>query len=61
MVTVTVSELKKACEEVEKEHGSDARVVIIAEDEEEGLNIQDYCYFVYQGIHGSLCLTNRKE
>lgn len=57
---ITVSELKNLCEKIEREFGSDSKVVIQLRNENGILIDGDYCIGVFRDADGTLFLTNHK-
>lgn len=57
---ISVSELKEACERIEREFGSDAKVVVQIRNEDGSLNCGDYALDMFCGKDGTLFLTNHK-
>lgn len=57
---ITVSELKNLCEKIEREFGSDSKVVIQLRNENGSLIDGDYCIGVFRDADGTLFLTNHK-
>lgn len=55
---ITVSELKNLCEKIEREFGSDSKVVIQLRNENGSLIDGDYCIGVFRDDDGTLFLTN---
>lgn len=57
---ITVSELKNACERIEREFGSDSKVIIQLSNENGGLIDGAYCIDMFRDVDGTLFLTNHK-
>lgn len=57
---ITVSELKEACERIEREFGSDSKVCIQIRNENGSLREGDYCIDIFRDAAGNLFLTNLK-
>jgi len=57
---ITVSELKNACERIEREWGSDSKVCIQIRNEDSSLKDGDYCIDLFRDADGTLFLTNHK-
>lgn len=57
---VTVSELKEVCERIEREYGSDSKVVIQIRNENGSLIGGDYLMDIFRDSSGTLFLTNHK-
>lgn len=57
---ITVSELKEACERIEREFGSDSKVCIQIRNENGSLREGDYCADIFRDAAGNLFLTNKK-
>lgn len=57
---ITVSELKEACERIEREYGSDCSVCMQIRRDDGSLISGDYCIDIFRNEAGTLFLTNRK-
>jgi len=57
---ITVSELKEACEKIEREWGSDSKVCIQIRNEDGSLINGDYCLSLFRDADGTLFLSNHK-
>ena len=55
---ITVSELKEACERIEREFGSDSKVCIQIRNENGSLKEGDYCMDIFRDAEGILFLSN---
>ena len=55
---MTISELKKLCEQAEQEYGPDALVFIQIRDDDGRLLEQDYCEYGFTKPYHKLVLTN---
>lgn len=55
---ITVSELKEACEKIEREWGSDSPVCIQLFNDGGDLLLGDYCRGIIPGVRGTLYLNN---
>lgn len=57
---ITISDLKDACERIEKEFGSDSKVCIQIRKPDGSLLTGDYCIDIFRNAEGTLFLTNHK-
>lgn len=57
---ITVSELKEACEKIEREFGSDTKVCIQLRNENGSLIDGAYCTDIFRDAEGNLFLSNHK-
>lgn len=57
---ITVSELKEACEKIEREFGSDTKVCIQLRNENGSLIDGAYCTSIFRDSEGNLFLSNHK-
>lgn len=57
---ITVSELKEACEKIEREFGSDSKVCIQIRNENGSLKECDYLNDIFRDAEGNLFLSNHK-
>ena len=57
---ITVSQLKNACEVIEREWGADSKIVLQIRNEDGSLKDGDYCIDIFRGADGTLFLTNHK-
>lgn len=51
---ITVSELREACERIEREFGSDTKVCIQIRSENGSLKEGDYCFDIFRDAQGNL-------
>lgn len=56
---ISVSELKETCEKIEREYGSDSKVVIQIRNEDGSLKYGGYVLDMFYGNDGTLFLTNK--
>lgn len=56
---ISVSELKEACEKIEREYGSDSKVVIQIRNEDGSSKYGGYALDMFYGNDGTLFLTNK--
>ncbi len=57
---IKVSELKEACEKIEREFGSDSKVCIQIRNENGSLKEGDYLNDIFRDAEGNLFLSNHK-
>ncbi len=57
---ITVSELKEACEKIEREFGSDTKVCIQLRNENGSLIDGAYCTSIFRDAEDNLFLSNHK-
>ena len=57
---IKVSELKEACEKIEREFGSDSKVCIQIRNENGSLKEGDYLNDIFRDEEGNLFLSNHK-
>lgn len=57
---INVSELKTACERIEREFGSDSKVIIQMRNENGSLIKEDCLIDIFRDAGGTLYLTNHK-
>lgn len=55
---ITVSELREACERIEREFGSDSKVCIQIRNENGSLKDGDYVNDIFRNAEGTLFLSN---
>lgn len=57
---ITVLELKKACERIEREFGSHCSVCMQIYGDDGSLISEDYCIDIFRNGNGTIFLTNHK-
>ena len=58
---IAVGELKNICGSIEKEYGSDAKVILRIRGDEGSLIEADYCNYAAMDREGNLYLSNHEE